>query len=104
MKTTTALSLVLAGAAFVLLRPATACPNLAEVDRPATTTASAAAPAYPIAGFEQMLAAREPSAPTTASTAHRDVLLPYVQAMLWHAPGTERREPATRVAHMGVAR
>lgn len=104
MKTTTALSLVLAGAAFVLLRPAAACPDLAEVDRAAPIAASAADPAYPIAGFEQMLAAREPSAPITASTAHRDELLPYFQAMLWRAPGTERREPATRIAHMEVAR
>lgn len=97
MKTTTALSLVLAGAAFVLLRPAAACPNIAEVDRASTPAASVAAPVYPVAGFEQMLAARAPAARADVATAQQDVLLPYFQAMLWSTPASARREASARI-------
>lgn len=109
MKTTTTLCIALAGAAFVLLRPAAACPNLAEIGPgPLLAAASAAsaypASAYPVPGFDQMLAAHEPAPPAVASTAHRDVLLPYFQAMLWLTPAADRPEPAMRLAHTGVAR
>lgn len=103
MKPTTALSLALAATALVLLRPAAACPNLAELDRASTSAASVAAPAYPIAGFEQMLAARTPEAravePPARADARADVLLPYFQAMLWSAPASAGGEASARIEH-----
>jgi hypothetical protein len=105
MKTATALCIVLAGAAFVALRPAAACPNVAEIGPTASVAAATAsaqpASRYPIPGFDQMLAAREPAPSAHVSTAHRDVLLPYFQAMLWSKPVADRTPP---VAHAQVAR
>lgn len=90
MKTPRIASLILAGAALVVLRPATAaCPasaDLVDIDRPAIAATAASAPEHPIVAFERMLAPRTPVAGAPVAVEHPDPLTASFQATLWTLP------------------
>lgn len=111
MKKLSALQVALASAATLHFAAALACPSLAEIDGASapglasTVPAASAAPAaqatsarhaWPVPGFDRMLADSRSATPAAAPGARPDVLYPFFQAQLWSEPLDQRFAASSR--------